>query len=67
MDKRNEIVDSKTEGVKFKSRRRWKIKPDVVSEWKNAPFLEVFAREHRENWDVWGKEVPDTMQKILTI
>jgi len=29
------------------------------------PFLEVFAREHREGWDVWGKEIPDTMQKLL--
>jgi len=30
-----------------------------------SPFLEVFAREHREGWDVWGKEVPDTFQKLL--
>ena len=30
-----------------------------------SPFLEVFAREHREGWDVWGKEVPDTMQRLL--
>lgn len=42
MDKRNEVVDSKTKGVKFKSRRRWKIKPDVVSEWKNAPFPDEY-------------------------
>ncbi|HUS99624.1 MAG TPA: SAM-dependent methyltransferase [Candidatus Thermoplasmatota archaeon] len=38
MDVRKGNIDSKTEGVKFKSRRRWKINPDVVSEWKDAPF-----------------------------
>lgn len=38
MDVRKGIVDSKTEGVKFKSRRRWNINPDVVSAWKDAPF-----------------------------
>jgi N6-adenosine-specific RNA methylase IME4 len=29
------------------------------------PYLEVFAREHREGWDVWGNEIPNTTQKIL--
>ena len=31
------------------------------------PYLEVFAREHRQGWDVWGKEIPDTIQNLLDI
>jgi len=38
MDIRKEKIDSKTKNVKFSSRRRWNINPDVVSEWKDAPF-----------------------------
>jgi len=39
MDKRNGLYDSKTENVKFKQRRRFKIKPNVVADWtKTIPF-----------------------------
>lgn len=29
------------------------------------PKIELFARNYREGWDVWGNEVPDTIQKLL--
>jgi len=39
MDIRKGIFSSKTsENCKYKSSRRYKINPDVVSEWKNAPW-----------------------------
>ena len=39
MDKRNGTFHNvMSENVKFKTRRRYKIYPDVVSEWKDAPF-----------------------------
>jgi len=38
MDVRNGVIDNKTEGCKFKNRRRFKVFPDVISEWKNTPF-----------------------------
>ncbi len=27
--------------------------------------LELFARERRQGWDAWGKELPDTMQTLI--
>lgn len=38
MDKRKGWVDGKTENYSFKNRRRVKINPDIISEWKDAPF-----------------------------
>ena len=39
MDKRNGIYHNILSGnTSFKSRRKYKIYPDVVSEWKDAPF-----------------------------
>lgn len=38
MDIRKGNIDNKTKKIKFKDRRRYKINPDVVSEWKDAPF-----------------------------
>ena len=32
----------------------------------NLPRIELFARERREGWDVWGNQLPDTTQKTLT-
>jgi len=29
------------------------------------PKIELFAREQREGWDVWGNQTPKTMQMIL--
>ena len=37
MDKRKETVDTRSEN-NLKNSRRYKINPDVVSEWKDAPF-----------------------------
>ena len=39
MDKRNGVFNSKiSENTKFSSSRRYRINPDVISEWKKAPF-----------------------------
>lgn len=38
MDKREGIFNSKTLNQSFKNSRIIKIKPDVVSDWKNTPF-----------------------------
>jgi len=38
MDKREGVFINKKSYNKFKNVRRTKIKPDVVSEWKDAPF-----------------------------
>jgi len=27
--------------------------------------LEMFARDKREGWDVWGNQVPELTQKLL--
>jgi len=37
----------------------------IARKYRLEPKIELFAREHREGWDVWGLEVPDTMQKLL--
>lgn len=37
MDKRKETVDTRSDN-NLKNSRRYKINPDVVSEWKDAPF-----------------------------
>ncbi len=29
------------------------------------PKIELFARERREGWDVWGNEIPNTIQRLL--
>ena len=38
MDVRKGTIDTKSINNTFKTRRRIKINPDVVSEWKDAPF-----------------------------
>jgi len=38
MDKRKCDIWDKTENKKFSSTRRIKVNPDIVSEWKDAPF-----------------------------
>lgn len=32
---------------------------DIVEACSPGPFLELFARSHRANWDQWGNELPD--------
>lgn len=46
-------------------------KPDLVYSliermYPNIRKLELFARERREGWDVWGNEVPTSTQMLLT-
>jgi len=31
----------------------------------DVPRIELFAREHFEGWDVWGNEIPNTIQKYI--
>lgn len=38
MDQRKTVVNTKTKNKSFKNSRRYKINPDVVSTWKDAPF-----------------------------
>src|SRR5262249_3174652 len=42
-------------------------KPAVFAEtierfYPNMPKLEMFARSHREGWDVWGNEAPELVR-----
>jgi len=50
-------------------RKKHSAKPKIVyadiEKTSYPPYIEVFAREHRENWDVWGDEAPSTIQKLL--
>lgn len=38
MDCRKGIINRATENTKLKHRRTWSVDPDIVSEWKDAPF-----------------------------
>ena len=39
MDERNGVFSTVlSKNLKFKNRRRYKINPDIISEWKDAPF-----------------------------
>ena len=31
----------------------------------DIPRIELFAREKVDGWDVWGNEIPNTMQKLI--
>lgn len=33
---------------------------DIVESCSPGPYLELFARHHREGWEHWGNEVPET-------
>lgn len=37
---------------------------DMVEETSHYPYLELFARRKRENWDVWGNEVESDISLI---
>jgi len=54
-------------GVIEAPRGRHSEKPDIFAEhiarlFPNVPKLEMFAREARHGWDVWGNEVPPTSE-----
>lgn len=44
-------------------------KPDgfrnIVEKCSPGPYLEMFARTHRDGWDVWGNEAPAESQMVL--
>ena len=37
----------------------------IIESVSPAPRIELFAREHREGWDVWGDQIPKDTQNIL--
>jgi N6-adenosine-specific RNA methylase IME4 len=37
---------------------------DIVEACSPGPFLELFARSQRANWDQWGNELPDPVPSI---
>jgi len=49
--------------------RKHSQKPDhlygIIETLNLDPKIELFARENREGWDVWGNQIPSTMQKVL--
>ena len=54
-------------GVIEAPRGRHSEKPDIFAEhitrlFPNVPKLEMFARDKRDDWDVWGNEVPPTSE-----
>lgn len=54
----------------FSKRRKHSQKPDVIYTNIERMFgdvkkIELFSRNHREGWDVWGNEIPKEKQKIL--
>ena len=38
---------------------------DMVEHCSPAPFLELFARDHRRGWEQWGDEIPPEMQTAI--
>jgi N6-adenosine-specific RNA methylase IME4 len=54
-------IDASVRQVLFERRREHSRKPDSVHErierLVSGPYLELFARQRRRNWTVWGKEV----------
>ncbi len=56
--------------VKFKSQINWGFFPrqdhshkpeevyDIIERVSPGPYLELFARRPRHNWDAWGNEIP---------
>jgi N6-adenosine-specific RNA methylase IME4 len=59
-------------GVIEAPRGRHSEKPDIFAEhiarlFPNVPKLEMFAREERPGWDVWGNEVPTAAVDDLSI
>ena len=55
------IVKGKVRNHSQKPREQFKVIEKVSPE----PRIELFARERREGWDVWGDEAPKEVQKIL--
>ena len=54
-------------GVIGAPRGRHSEKPDIFAEhiarlFPNVPKLEMFARDKRDDWDVWGNEAPPTSE-----
>jgi len=54
---------------KFQKQGKHSSKPDefynLIEQMSPAPRIDIFARQEREGWDVWGNEVPDFEQKLL--
>ena len=52
--------------VIVKQKRGHSRKPDelypIIEACSPAPYLELFARSHREGWSQWGDEVPESYQ-----
>lgn len=50
-------------------RREHSRKPDeqygIIERTSYGPYLEVFAKHHRQGWDVWGDEAPESIQAVL--
>ena len=38
---------------------------EMIEKVSYAPFFELFAREKRDGWTVWGNEVSSEFQKKL--
>jgi N6-adenosine-specific RNA methylase IME4 len=49
-------------------KREHSRKPDeiypLIESCSRGPFLELFARERRENWTVWGNEAPEDTNRF---
>lgn len=59
-----------TSQIVITKKRQHSRKPDEVRElivklMGDVPRIELFARHRFEGWDVWGKEAPKQIQKIL--
>jgi len=64
-------VDSSVPQLVIANRREHSRKPDEVRErivklLGDLPRIELFAREKKEGWDVWGNEVESDVQLITT-
>lgn len=61
---------TKIRSVYREARKEHSRKPDYIrsqiSQWyPDKSKIELFARDWFEGWDVFGNEIPDTMQKLL--
>jgi N6-adenosine-specific RNA methylase IME4 len=62
---RSDIKQLVTAERKGHSRKPAEIRSRIVSLMGDVPRIELFSRERIEGWDVFGNEVPDTMQKHI--
>jgi N6-adenosine-specific RNA methylase IME4 len=59
------IKNTQIHPLKEHSKKPGAFRNDIVRLFGDVPRIEIFSRERIEGWDVFGNEIPDTMQKHI--